>query len=128
MAPTKVLDGEAEVLDLVGGLRCIDDLNEDDGVNGDNGVVLRDDVLARHVEHGFHHRETAADAIDERHEKRDAGLQRARVAAEALGGVLAALRHDLDGAERQHECGDRENKNRRHFPALQPLLRRFMPC
>ena len=78
---------------LVGGARRVEHLVEGDAVGADGGVVLGDDLLRRHVEHLLHHVHLGADAVDERHDQVEAGLQRARVAAEALDRVVVALRH-----------------------------------
>ncbi len=63
-----------EVLDLVGGLGGVQHLEEGDAVDAHHGVVERDDVLARDVDHLLLDVHVMADALDDGHEDVQAGL------------------------------------------------------
>ena len=52
----------------------------------------------------------APDAVDERDDEGEAGMERARVAAEALDRIVVALRHDFD-ARRDHRDKQNEQSN-----------------
>ncbi len=91
---------DVEVSHLVARLGGIEHLEEREPVDGDGGVVLGDDILLRDVDHLLHHVHLAADAVDERNDDVEAGLQRAGVPAEPLDGPIVALRDGLDAGER----------------------------
>ena len=78
-----------ELVDLVGGLGGVEHLEEVDAVDAHHGVVAGDDVLARDVDHLLLHVHAwwPTRSID-RDEDVQAGLQRARVAAEVLDRVV----------------------------------------
>ena len=96
-------DGAVEVGHPIGRGGRVHDHDEHNGVHLDPDIVLGDHLLAGHLEHLLHHVHASADALDEGGEDGDAWLHSARVPAEALHGVLVALRHDLD---RRHQYGD----------------------
>ena len=85
------IDGSSCV-DLVGGAGGVEHLEEGHAVDAHHGVVPGDDVLARDVEHLLLHVHAVADPLHHRDEDVQARLQRARVAAEVLDGVVLALR------------------------------------
>ena len=104
----QVNDRRLELVDLVGRARRVDHLEERHAVDPHHGVVPRDDVLARDVEHLLLHVHAVADALHHRDEDVQAGLQGARVAAEVLDRVVHALRDDLDRRPQDHDGEDDE--------------------
>ena len=103
----QVEDGDLQIGHLVARERRVEHLEEGDAVDPHHGVVLGDDLLARHLDHLLHHVELPPDAVDERNDQGEPGAKRAGVAAEALDRVVPALRHDFD-ARGKH--GDEQNE------------------
>src|SRR5450830_80852 len=97
----QVADGVLEVVHLVGGLGRVDHLEEAHGVDLHRGVVGGDDFLGRDVEHAFHHVDLAPDAVHDRDDDVQAGLEGVGVAPEALHRPLITLGHDLETHEYQ---------------------------
>ena len=100
-----------EIGDLVARLRRVEHLEEGHAIDPHHGVVLGDDLLARHVDHLLHHVELAPDAVDERDDQGQAGAERARIAAKALDRVVVALRHDLDPGHHGQDEQNKQNKD-----------------
>ena len=88
--------------DLVGGAERVGDREVEDRVDRDRHVVLRDHGLRRERDDLLAHVDERPQAVDERHEEMEAGVERALVAAEPLDDARARLRHDPHGA------GDRD--------------------
>ena len=65
-----------EIAHLIARLRRVEHLEEDNAVDRHHGIVLGDDLLARHIHHLLHDVELAADAIDERDDEAQAWLER----------------------------------------------------
>ena len=107
----QVEDGVLEVVDLIGRLGGIEHLEEGNAVDRHHGIVAGDDLLARHVEHLLHHVHLRADAVDEGDDQAEARVQRAGVAAEALDGIIVALRHDADALEDGDDHQREKNKD-----------------
>ncbi len=103
----QIEDRDLEIGHLVARECRIQHLEEGHAVDPDHGVVLGDHLLARHLDHLLHDIELASDAVDEGNDQGQPGTERARIAAEALDGVVPPLRHHLD-AGRQH--GDEQNQ------------------
>jgi hypothetical protein len=101
--------GELQLADLVGRLRRVEDLKEDDPVDRHHGVVLGDDLLRRHVEDLLHHVHLGADPVHDRNDKVQARRQRPGIAAEALDCVFEALRYRLDAHRHDDEREDEGN-------------------
>ena len=96
----QVQDGDFQIGDLVGGLRGVQAPDRRQTASAeDTGIILGDDFLGRDIEHLLHHVHLGADAFDERKDEVKAGLQRLRIASEALDGIAIALRHGLDPRE-----------------------------
>ena len=70
-------DGEDEVLDVVLELHGVGRLEVDDGVDGDDDVVLGDDLLRRNVDDLLPHVDLG-DPLDERHDPAQARTRRCR--------------------------------------------------
>ena len=96
-----------EIGDLVGGAPDVEHLVEGDAVDRHRGVVLGDDLLAGNVDHLLHHVELAPDAVDVGNDQPEAGRQGLVVAAEALDGVIVALRH----LPHAHQHGDDDEQH-----------------
>jgi hypothetical protein len=98
-------------------------LIEGHAVDGDCGVVLGDDLLARDVDHLLHHGKLAPDAVDVRDNEAEARRQRFVIAAETLDCVIVALRHlpdaHPDGHDREQGYDDRQDLDRQNFDALE---------
>ena len=119
----QLLDRLQRVGDLVGrGLR-VGDREVEDGVDPDDEVVLgdhrlrreRDDLLAQ-VDQRLH-------AVDERHDQRQPGLERALVAAEPLDD-----RRPAPGARSAPPAAATMNTNRaRTISAMRPAVMRILP-
>ncbi len=105
----KLGDRAREVGDAVGGRRGVHHLDEDDGVDLHADVVLGDHLLLRHRQHLLHHADAPAHRLHERGQDGEAGLEGARVAAEALHRVFEALRHGLDRRKRDHQGQRQQN-------------------
>jgi len=110
---------DLEVRDFVGSLGRVEHLIEDDAVHRHHGIVPRDDLLARHIEHLLHHVHFGADPIDEGRDETEARRQAVRIAAETLDGIDIALRHDLDRLryedDRQKQNDDDESCAAQHW-------------
>ena len=114
-----------EVLDFIGRARGVDDLDERDRVRGHLRVVLRDHFLAWNVEHRFHHRHLASDAVEQRIDEGKPGLERARVATKLLNRPLVALWNELDRAKHENDCSHKEKRHKRRPEVIKhgnPLL------
>ena len=85
-----------QVVDLVGGAGGFQHLVEHHAVDRDHGVVAGDDLLLRNLQHVLHHVDPMTDAVDERRDHVQPGLQHLREAAEPLDRVGMPLGHDLD--------------------------------
>ena len=107
----EVDDGEAQVVDLVGGLGGIEHLVEHDGVDRHHGVVLGDDLLARYIEHLLHHVDLLADLLDEGDDDVEARPHDLAELAEALKRVLEALRH----GEERPRCDDDDREDQDQY-------------
>ena len=72
----------------------VGDREVDDGVDADHEVVLGDHRLRREGDDLLAQVDQRLDAVDERDDEREPGVQRALVAAEALDDARARLRDD----------------------------------
>jgi hypothetical protein len=83
----------------------------------DDDVVLGDHRLGLEAHHLLAQVDERLQAIDERHEDRHAGIERALVAAEALDDAGAGLGNDAHRARRdeQHEHGDDDDHDQPGF-------------
>jgi hypothetical protein len=135
----EVDDRLLEVLHLVGGARGVVDAVEHHAVGDHRGIVLGDDGLLGDVEHLLHDGEPAADAVDERHDDPEAGVERAGVASEALDRPVLPLGDGLDAGvddEDRHAGDDEgEGEKRRHVHVPQVAVQaspdwrsRLHPC
>ena len=100
---------QLEVADFIGGFRRVDDLNKAHRINGDVGVIARNHLLRRDIEHLLHHINFAPDTIHKGHHQAHPRLQRLRIAAKALYRPLVALRNDF--YRRSDDNQRDENKN-----------------
>ena len=105
-----------EIGDLVGGAPHVEHLVEGDAVDRHSGVVLGDDLLARHVDDLLHDAELAADAVDIGNDEAEAGRQRLVEAAEAFDRVVVALRH----LPHAHQNGDDDEQRDRDRDDAKP--------
>src|SRR6185503_3413360 len=105
-------DRELVVRDAVRRARRIEDLHVQDAVDADLDVIPRDADLLRDVDRHLLQAVLVGDALHERREDVEPGLQRAAVFAPQLDDVRALLRYD-DRRLRQEE--DREHRDR-HTP------------
>jgi hypothetical protein len=103
----ELLDRLQRVGDLVGGGLGVGDREVDDGVDADDEVVLGDHRLGRERDDLLAQVDQRLDAIDERDDQRQPGVEGARVAAEPLHDAGARLRHDPDARR-----GDDEHEHR----------------
>ena len=87
---------------------------EDDAIDGYLCVVLGDDFLTRHVQHGFFHVHLAVGALPQRHDKVKTRLQRAVVTPQTQHGALRTLIDDLNGTqpEPEREGNQYDDENR----------------
>ena len=95
-------------------------LEVEHAVHADLHVVAGDADLRRDVDGDFLERVAVADAVDERHQDVEAGVQRAAVAAEPLDDVGALLRHDnrrLGDDDEDEQGEDRPTISRPHRPS-----------
>ena len=86
-----------ELVDLVGRLCGIQNLEKGDAVDAHHRVVAGDDILARDIHHLLFHVHLVDDTLDDRDQDVHARRQRPRVSPEVLDGERVALRYDLDG-------------------------------
>jgi hypothetical protein len=102
----ELLDGLDVVGDLVGRSDRVGDLEVDDGVDGDDEVVLGDHRLRREAHDLLAQVDEVAQLVDERHEDVEAGGQRGLVLAEPLDDRGARLGHDLHRLREHHDDED----------------------
>ena len=88
--------------DLVRRAERVRDREVEDRIDRDRHVVLRDHGLRRERDHLLAHVDERPQAVEERNEEVETGIERALVAPEALDDAGARLRHDPHGA------GDRD--------------------
>src|SRR5574344_1644370 len=100
---------EKVVADAVRGLRRIHHLHVEDAVDRHRDVVLRDALLRRHVDRLLLQRVLVGDAVEERHQDVETGVQRALVLAEPLHDVRRLLRHDHRGLANRDEYDKRDD-------------------
>ena len=98
----QVEDCQFQLVDLIGGLGGIENLEEHHAIDRDHGIVLGNDFLRRHVHDTFHHVELGADTVNHRHDQVKAGSQGPGVATEAFNGVFASLGNGLHAHDDQH--------------------------
>ena len=110
----ELLDGLDVVGDLVRRAHRVGHLEVDDGVDRDHQVVLGDHRLRRERDDLLAEVQRVTDLVDERHEDRQAGMQRTRVPPEPLHDARASLRDDADGSgdhdddeQRYDDCNNR---------------------
>ena len=89
--------------DLVTGLGRVEHLEEGGGIDAHAGIVLGDRLLRGNVEHLLHDIHLVPDAVDPGPDQAETGTQRARIAAEALDGVIIALRDGADAEADRHD-------------------------
>ena len=99
-----------EVVDLIGGLGGVDHLEEAHGIDLHGGIVGGDDFLRRDIQHAFHHVDLATDAVHDRDDDIQAGLEGVGVAAETLDGPLVALGHHFEPHEQDGDGQAHEKK------------------
>src|SRR6185312_1004626 len=121
-----------EIGHLVARLGCVEHLEEREPVDRDGGVVLGDDILLRNVDHLLHDVDLAADAIEERHDQVEAGVERARVAAKPFDGPVIALPHRFDAGEdrqddEQNEDDDEDVDPEQHLISLRQSVKYGVP-
>jgi hypothetical protein len=91
-------DGDDVVAAAVAGAHRVGDLEVQDAVHLQLGVVLGDADLAGHVQRHFLQRMLVGHALDEGDDELQARGQRAVVLAQAFDHPGVLLRHDLEGA------------------------------
>jgi hypothetical protein len=120
----QIAHGILELVDLVGCLGRIEHLEEGDAIDLHHGVVTGDDLLARHLENALHHVHLRPDPVDEGQDETEPRRQGADIAAEALHGIVVALRHDPDTLEdgdhhqrKEHQDKDAQSLKHRPIPS-----------
>ncbi len=119
-------DGEDVVARAVAGAHRVGDLEVDDAVDLQLGVVLGDAHLAGHVQRHLLQRMLVGHALDEGDHELQPRRQRAVVLAQPLDHPGVLLRHDLegledeDGGDDRHDDGDFHGAFRRFGAAQRP--------
>jgi len=117
-----------EVLHLVGEPDRVCGSVVDNGVDGDDHVVLRDDLLWRDVDDDLPHVDPA-DPVDERHDQVQPRVQRLAVLAEALYQSGLVLPHDLEPQahiDDQQQRDSNEDNDVDHVVLLSSFLLRYL--
>ncbi len=118
----QIADCELHVGNLIGGLRRVQQLVEDDGIDRHDGVVAGDDALRGDLEHRLHHVHFRPNLIDTRNNEGKSRLEGAYVTAESLDRPLTSLGNPLDrnpdknqGEQDNHQHKDREGAEHDRF-------------